>query len=217
MSSNNKRILYLDIAKGIAIILMLIFHFMPDHFLKQYAYSFHMPLFIIISGYFYKDEKLTTFIKKTIKTLLIPYFICIIITYIIVSLCSSADNVDCKSFRPSLRPLVGPTSCKYDGATLHPKQATTKTASSAVARHKPAPKTESSLRQRRWILYSLSLQDVLVSFWILLSLDDDRLYSAILFIKNDFYSLDRLVALYRRIPFVRRLLYKYYFLHIIYP
>jgi len=86
MSSNNKRILYLDIAKGIAIILMLIFHFMPDHFLKQYAYSFHMPLFIIISGYFYKDEKLTTFIKKTIKTLLIPYFICIIITYIIESL-----------------------------------------------------------------------------------------------------------------------------------
>lgn len=42
------------------------------------AYSFHMPLFIFISGYFYKsksDKNLKSFILNKIRNLLVPYFI----------------------------------------------------------------------------------------------------------------------------------------------
>ncbi|MGL6107502.1 acyltransferase family protein [Romboutsia sp.] len=42
------------------------------------AYSFHMPLFIFISGYFYKkssEENLFSFIKQKFNRLMIPYFI----------------------------------------------------------------------------------------------------------------------------------------------
>lgn len=42
------------------------------------VYSFHMPLFIFISGYFYKsesDRNLKSFILNKIRKLLIPYFI----------------------------------------------------------------------------------------------------------------------------------------------
>ncbi|MBO5208863.1 MAG: acyltransferase family protein [Lachnospiraceae bacterium] len=41
-------------------------------------YSFHVPLFMFISGYFYKDieeEHPFAYIKKKVKRLLVPYFI----------------------------------------------------------------------------------------------------------------------------------------------
>ena len=41
-------------------------------------YSYHMPLFMFISGYFYRagsEEKIGSFIVRKIKTLIIPYFL----------------------------------------------------------------------------------------------------------------------------------------------
>ena len=41
-------------------------------------YSFHVPLFMFISGYFYKDteeEHPLAYFKKKVKRLLVPYFI----------------------------------------------------------------------------------------------------------------------------------------------
>lgn len=46
-----KRIDYLDIARGIAIILMIIGHVVSGY-KRVIIFSFHMPLFIIISGIF---------------------------------------------------------------------------------------------------------------------------------------------------------------------
>lgn len=54
-----KRIRLWDIAKGVAIILVILGHATElsdkgtDHFLHSFIYSFHMPLFMIISGYFF--------------------------------------------------------------------------------------------------------------------------------------------------------------------
>ena len=42
-------------------------------------YSFHMPLFLFISGYFYKeknDQEIGRFLLKKTKNLLLPYYIC---------------------------------------------------------------------------------------------------------------------------------------------
>ena len=42
-----KRIHYLDYAKGIAIILVVLGHIFSGGNIKTYIYSFHMPLFFI--------------------------------------------------------------------------------------------------------------------------------------------------------------------------
>lgn len=51
-----KRIGYIDIARGIAIILMIIGHVIGQGKNKNFIFSFHMPLFIIISGIFFKEK-----------------------------------------------------------------------------------------------------------------------------------------------------------------
>ena len=46
----NRRITYLDTAKGILILLMLIGHIWNDGFVHAFIYVFHMPAFFLISG-----------------------------------------------------------------------------------------------------------------------------------------------------------------------
>jgi fucose 4-O-acetylase-like acetyltransferase len=74
-----KRIAFFDIAKGIGIICVILGHL---GFGSRIFSTFHMPLFFLISGYFYKYSKNKDFISKKAKQLLIPYLftgICIII------------------------------------------------------------------------------------------------------------------------------------------
>ena len=73
---NTDRIKWIDIVKGIAIILMLIGHMLEsDSIIRMLIYSFHMPLFILINGYFIKNFKIFDNIKKSMKSLLLPYLI----------------------------------------------------------------------------------------------------------------------------------------------
>lgn len=46
-----KRIEWVDIAKGIAIMLMVIGHEVSNGLVYALIFSFHMPLFFILSGY----------------------------------------------------------------------------------------------------------------------------------------------------------------------
>lgn len=68
---------YIDIAKGIGIILVVIGHLHGiNHIIHDFFYLFHMPLFFIISGYLYNHNNiipLKTFIKHKIKRLIIPF------------------------------------------------------------------------------------------------------------------------------------------------
>lgn len=48
------RIKFLDIAKGIAILAIIAGHTGPD-WVKQFVFTFHVPVFFIISGYFLKE------------------------------------------------------------------------------------------------------------------------------------------------------------------
>ena len=77
--SSKYRIEWIDIAKGIGIVLVIIGHVSKNKILNNYIYSFHMPLFFIISGYLYKEK--TKFVKNKIKTILIPYFIFSILSF----------------------------------------------------------------------------------------------------------------------------------------
>jgi fucose 4-O-acetylase-like acetyltransferase len=74
-----------DILKGIAILLVVLGHSLPSSkigdLISNFIYSFHMPLFFIVSGYFYKTRPLLEQIKKDIFGLLLPYIIfCIVLT-----------------------------------------------------------------------------------------------------------------------------------------
>ncbi len=69
----------MDIAKGIAIYLVVLGHL--DTGLKgQIIYLFHMPFFFIISGYFHKlDPQEGRYLRKKAIALLIPYFVYLLI------------------------------------------------------------------------------------------------------------------------------------------
>lgn len=87
--AESDRIRQIDIVKGIAIILVVIGHSIPDamavggianpyvRLLHSIIYSFHMPLFFIISGYFLKTdhmEGIGQLIWKKFNRLMVPYF-----------------------------------------------------------------------------------------------------------------------------------------------
>lgn len=91
-----------DIAKGIGIFLMVIGHCGIPQFLRIWIYSFHMPLFFFISGYFYTRNKYkaTIFIKKRIRTLVVPYFLFLFIIFIWFKF------MDCDLVPPNLNKLL---------------------------------------------------------------------------------------------------------------
>lgn len=56
--ANSKRIESLDIAKGIGILIVVLGHVLraDDVFLKKFIFSFHMPLFFMLSGFVFNTE-----------------------------------------------------------------------------------------------------------------------------------------------------------------
>ena len=66
----------ISIAKGIAIILMVVAHAEAPGWLCKFIFEFHMPLFFITAGYFFSLKYLNdeaTFVKKRIKGLYWPF------------------------------------------------------------------------------------------------------------------------------------------------
>jgi fucose 4-O-acetylase-like acetyltransferase len=72
-SKNN----YISVAKALGIILMVVGHSGCPTAMGKFIYLFHMPLFFVCSGYFYKEisdrPSLMTFYIKRIKDLYLPY------------------------------------------------------------------------------------------------------------------------------------------------
>ncbi len=84
-----KRIAYFDIAKFIAMMMVILGHFgVPD--INRFVYIFHIPLFFLISGFFFKPYKKTSeIIKVKFRQLIVPYFLVgfsVIFIYIISGL-----------------------------------------------------------------------------------------------------------------------------------
>lgn len=75
-----------DIIKGICILLMIVGH-CPVSILGIIIYSFHMPVFFFIAGYFFKQNGFWKCASSGIRRLLIPfacvYIFCIAIAYVI--------------------------------------------------------------------------------------------------------------------------------------
>lgn len=82
--------MYIDIAKGIAILAMIIGHSYGK--LSWLWESFHMPLFFILSGYFFTKRNNIDVIKKGANSLLKPYFFTIFSLALISILLGSLDS-----------------------------------------------------------------------------------------------------------------------------
>lgn len=72
----------LDIAKGLGIILVVLGHIIPENiWARSIIYSFHMPLFFLISGFFpaKNDEQFFWgYLKRQFKNLYFPYFLVVL-------------------------------------------------------------------------------------------------------------------------------------------
>lgn len=70
---------WIDVLKGIGIILVVIGHVNTKGFLVQWLYTFHMPLFFALSGYilykFGKNIPFQKFLLKRTKSILWPFIL----------------------------------------------------------------------------------------------------------------------------------------------
>lgn len=69
-----ERVHWIDIAKGLGIIAVVIGHIYHDEIIYNWLYSFHMPLFFFVAGYLYKQKDMLPDLKRRVQTIAIPYF-----------------------------------------------------------------------------------------------------------------------------------------------
>ena len=88
-SDSTSRLAYIDVLKAVGIIFVLIGHLFAPFPIRVLIYSFHMPLFFLISGYFLKiGGSFKSSLLKSLKHLIFPYAI----TCIIMFLCNSLSS-----------------------------------------------------------------------------------------------------------------------------
>ena len=82
IEEKSKRLDYFDLSRGIAIILVMLGHIYKNesNIIRIWLYSFHLPIFFIISGslaqYFsYKKYTIKEYFAKKLKNLFVPYII----------------------------------------------------------------------------------------------------------------------------------------------
>ncbi|MDR3241684.1 MAG: acyltransferase family protein [Lactobacillaceae bacterium] len=82
-----KRIRYLDITRGIAMMMVIAGHIIQPEILGQelryYLFAVHLPLFLIISGVLFKEKDSWFLIKKDTKQLLYPYVIGVLLIVLV--------------------------------------------------------------------------------------------------------------------------------------
>lgn len=75
-NQSKSRLEYMDFAKGIAILAVIAGHvYYPPEITGKVIYSFHMPLFFLINGYFIKSYDIKRCLNRSVKQLLLPYAI----------------------------------------------------------------------------------------------------------------------------------------------
>ena len=100
--SAKRRLLWLDMAKGLAMLTVVLGHCMSDTTgLHDIIYSFHMPLFFALAGYTMRPKARLTVLASSFKRLIVPYIIvcCIMLFFALVPPNSINANLD------SQRPL----------------------------------------------------------------------------------------------------------------
>lgn len=118
----NKRIEYIDVAKAIGILLVILGHCyytarVPH--LGTAIYSFHMPLFFIISGMFLKPIGLKEGIVKYSKAYLQPYAVICLLMLLITFVMFCLKMSDSSVFKMDLIKIAFGSGSNEDNALFH--------------------------------------------------------------------------------------------------
>lgn len=108
MATTTSRSKYFDNAKFILIFLVVFGHMISPYkeqdkilfTLYTVIFLFHMPAFILISGYFAKGFKKKGYLRKTVQKILIPYFIFQIIYSVFYYLVGKENTLEFDLFQP---------------------------------------------------------------------------------------------------------------------
>lgn len=74
--ASKKRLVWLDMAKGLAIVLMVLGHCLDSELpMRIFIYSFHMPLFFVLAGFTMHAKPRMQVIRSSARRLLVPYFL----------------------------------------------------------------------------------------------------------------------------------------------
>ena len=103
MPSNSKKN-FISIAKAIGIILMVVGHSGCPVFIGRFLYLFHMPLFFVCSGFFFKEitdrPTLFNYYLKKIKGLYLPYIKWSVLFLLFHNVFHSINIIDSYLYKP---------------------------------------------------------------------------------------------------------------------
>ena len=112
-----KHLVWLDMAKGVAIALVVLGHCLTyDDPLRDFIYSFHMPIFFVLGGFTMRPKPRITVLKTSFKRLIVPYlFVCAVLFFFALVPPSSIDpDLDTqKDWLTVLCEIVYASGCEY--------------------------------------------------------------------------------------------------------
>lgn len=85
----NQRDNTFDVMKGIGILAVVVGHSPIPKLLESFIFVWHMPLFFLVSGYFYQPKPVQNYVTKNVKQLILPY----VATALVMILLSAAKEI----------------------------------------------------------------------------------------------------------------------------
>jgi len=94
VSSTVQRLPYFDLAKGICILLVVLYHLQESYDVSlpsdRYLLLIRMPLYYFLSGFFFKEyDGFRSFVRKKVKRLLIPFLFFYLLTSVLLPILAS--------------------------------------------------------------------------------------------------------------------------------
>lgn len=109
-NDSTKRIEYLDCARGIGILLIVLGHVLKNGLLRQVVFSFNVPLFFLLAGQTYRyDPVHLRFWSKKAHRIVIPYFATAVFSILVYRILggTAASELGVKTKQASLLQLFG--------------------------------------------------------------------------------------------------------------
>lgn len=96
-----------DIVKGIGIMAVIVGHSAAPMLAKDFIFTWHMPLFFLVSGYFFRVKPFGESLRSNVRGLLAPYLITATVLFLLAACLSVAKGSPDEAFNPFVGIFVG--------------------------------------------------------------------------------------------------------------